>query len=615
MTVVENAPLVAEMERALDALLRSGNASEAALSRIAAVEAAAWDELVTGAGTPPPDFRARFFGEADGTPAWRDILRALLREALTEKPRVKSAFDISRLAALREETAAIGQAVAALAGDTTALRTTMEAIQAELRELRQLVDRLTRNLSLSESEKRALVSDLARVRAEQQGTLALVTGFLETMVGRHVPPEQFSTTLFAIARDSRQAGERIDALSASRNLSPRAEALRDQARAAHAAGRLDDARQALAAMAAEEGSALTRLEAHAAEIEAERRTLRTSLAQTKAAQAAVEKAGLRYREAAALYQEASALVAFDPRAAWQWLLSSADVLGDYGREYGDNAALKEAIARYQEALAMARRNRVPLDWAATQNNLANALCTLGGRESGTARLEEAVATFRLVLGKYRRDRVPLEWAMTQNNLGIALATLGARESGTARLEEAVSAFRLALEERRRDRVPLDWAASQNNLGNAMWVLGERESSKGRLEEAVVAYRRALEVYHRDRAPLAWARTQNNLGNAFLALGICDRVKAQLKEAVASYRLALEVYRYDRMPLLWAETTENIAIAEEALGTRTAPRLHWQSALNNVTAALEEYARVGSDYHIAKATTLRDRLLARLFARR
>ncbi len=38
------------------------------------------------------------------------------------------------------------------------------------------------------------------------------------------------------------------------------------------------------------------------------------------------------------------------------------------------------------------------------------------------------------------ERGPLDWAMTQNNLGNALRTLGERESGTARLEEAVAAF-------------------------------------------------------------------------------------------------------------------------------------------------------------------------------
>jgi tetratricopeptide (TPR) repeat protein len=589
-TVVENAPLVAEMERALDALLRSGNPTEAALSRIAAVEAAAWDELAAGAGTPPPDIRARFFGQVEGTPAWRDIFRALLREALKDKPRVKIAFDISRLAALREDTTAIGHAVASLAGDTAALRTTMEAIQAELRELRLLVDRLTHDLSLSESEKRALVSDLARVRAEQQGTLALVTGFLETMVGRHVPPEQFPTTLFAIARDWRQAGERIDALSTSRNLSPRAEALREKARAAHAAGRLDDARQALAAMAAEEQAALTRLEAHAAEIEAERRTRRTSLAQTKAAQAGVEKAALRYRAAAGLYQEASDLVAFDLSEAWRWLLAAADALNDQGLEAGDNAALTDGIRCYRRALALAPRNRVPLDWAKTQNNLGNALRTLGARETGTERLEEAVAAFRLALEERCRDRVPLDWAKTQNNLGNALRTLGERESGPERMEEAVAAYRLALMELRRDRAPLDWAMTQSNLGTALQTLGEREIGTERLEEAVAAYRLALEEYPRNCVPLDWAMTQNNLGGALATLGEREGSMGRLEEAVAAYSLALGEYRRDRVPLDWAMTQNNLGNALRNLGERESGAERLEEAVATFRLALQEYRR-------------------------
>jgi len=62
--------------------------------------------------------------------------------------------------------------------------------------------------------------------------------------------------------------------------------------------------------------------------------------------------------------------------------------------------------------------------------------------------------------------VPLDWAATQNNLGTALFRLGERESGTARLEEAVAAYRAALEEQTRDRVPLAWATTRNNLSAA-----------------------------------------------------------------------------------------------------------------------------------------------------
>jgi hypothetical protein len=50
-----------------------------------------------------------------------------------------------------------------------------------------------------------------------------------------------------------------------------------------------------------------------------------------------------------------------------------------------------------------RRRDAPLDWAATQMNLGNALATLGERESGTARLQEAVAAYRDALSKGRQQ--------------------------------------------------------------------------------------------------------------------------------------------------------------------------------------------------------------------
>ena len=67
--------------------------------------------------------------------------------------------------------------------------------------------------------------------------------------------------------------------------------------------------------------------------------------------------------------------------------------------------------------------------------------------------------YRAALQKRTRDRVPLDWAATQNNLGLALSKIGQLESGTARLEEAVTAYRAALEEFTRERVPLYWAAT------------------------------------------------------------------------------------------------------------------------------------------------------------
>ena len=46
----------------------------------------------------------------------------------------------------------------------------------------------------------------------------------------------------------------------------------------------------------------------------------------------------------------------------------------------------------------------------------------------------------MALEEWTRERVPLQWATTQNNLGSALWVLRERESGTARLQEAAAAF-------------------------------------------------------------------------------------------------------------------------------------------------------------------------------
>jgi tetratricopeptide (TPR) repeat protein len=104
----------------------------------------------------------------------------------------------------------------------------------------------------------------------------------------------------------------------------------------------------------------------------------------------------------------------------------------------------------------------------------NALRILGERESGTTRLEQAVVAYRDALRERTRERVPLQWAMTQNNLGNALMRLGERESGTARLEEAVAAYRDALKEYNRERAPYYWEQTQRNLEPALRLLEDRK---------------------------------------------------------------------------------------------------------------------------------------------
>ncbi|MEM9437631.1 MAG: tetratricopeptide repeat protein [Pseudomonadota bacterium] len=233
----------------------------------------------------------------------------------------------------------------------------------------------------------------------------------------------------------------------------------------------------------------------------------------------------------------------------------AETCRELGERESDTSDLLKSVENHKLALEKRTRDRVPLDWAMTQNNLGNALQRLGEREIGTARLEEAITAYQNALKEWTRGRVPLKWAMTQNNLGSALHTLGQRESGTARLEEAVTAFRNALKEWDQDRVPLDWAMTQNNLGNALRSLGERETDTSRLEQAVTAFQNALKEWTRDRVPLDWAMTQGNLTNVELAFFDKTDDPKHLSAAREYLANAMEVFQE-------AGATHYIAVAEK-----------------------------------------------------
>ncbi|MDJ0534392.1 MAG: CHAT domain-containing protein [Xenococcaceae cyanobacterium MO_207.B15] len=115
--------------------------------------------------------------------------------------------------------------------------------------------------------------------------------------------------------------------------------------------------------------------------------------------------------------------------------------------------LEISIAYYQLALQEWRQDNVPLNWAATQNNLAAAYSQ---RIEGDRRenLEQAIACYQLALQERRQDNVPLDWATTQHNLATAYSD---RIAGDRRenLEQAIACYELALQERRQDNVPLD----------------------------------------------------------------------------------------------------------------------------------------------------------------
>jgi tetratricopeptide (TPR) repeat protein len=408
----------------------------------------------------------------------------------------------------------------------------------------------------------------------------------------NVPADRLSEALSKVAADYKQLQAQAAAAAALARDNPIAQAFVTQANAEIALGHFGHAHELLhqatqAQLAAAQAARQLREQAQVAEY-----AQMLGAANATAVEAGVALTERHYTQAAALFGQAARYIPpGHPEEHVGYLSRQADTLFRQGDEFGDNAALAASIAIWKQLADQGYpRERVPLEWASTQNKLGIALWTLGWRESGTARLEEAVAVFRAALEEVTRERVPLLWAWTQSNLGIALRELGERESGTARLEAAVAAYRTALKEWTRERVPFQWAATQMNLGLALAGLGARESGSARLEEAVAAYREALEVETRERVPVQWALTQTNLGNALVRLGERESRPAHLEEAVVAYRASLEEGTRERMPLLWAWTQTNLGIALTELGEQESGTARLEEAVAAYRAALEEGTR-------------------------
>ena len=428
------------------------------------------------------------------------------------------------------------------------------------RKLDKIIEQNKRQLELLEQEKgiphAALLGHLVKLGADERIEQVQVPAFLE----------RFATEFVTLREQWTRAS----------NADPGIAAAREEALALLDTGDLDGARQLFRTTRAR----IRELRQEKAREEA------TLLAD----EASVDRIDLRYRDAAALLAEAADLTAFDPEASWRHRFAQADVLYDLGNEFGDNPALTEAVATYAIALGLAPRDTRPVDWAQTQNNLGNALQTLGERQSRSATLERAVEAYEAALLELTRERVPLGWAQIQNNLGAALQTLGERESDTATLERAVLASEAALLERTRERVPLDWAATQNNLGTALGTLGGRESGTDALDRAVQAFEATLLEWTRERVPLNWAMTQNNLGAALAARGERESGTASLERAVRAFEAALEERSRERVPLNWATTQNNLGAALRTLGERESGTDTLERAVEAYEAALLELTR-------------------------
>ena len=270
-------------------------------------------------------------------------------------------------------------------------------------------------------------------------TKAAVATMLTILKEQDVPPEQLEGKLKDIAKRHLELTEKLHALSKS-NDEPGIIRQREQAVEAIERGEYDRANDLLA-----EAIAIDRHAIDEHQEELDRRKL--SAAATISQLGDLERIRLKYRAAAVLYAEAADLVPKEENETrLAYLEKQASVLRAHGQEFGDNAALVEAIEVCQAVLEGTSRERAPFDWARAQLNLGIALRNRGRRESNTESFLGAVQAFQEALEVRTRKNTPLDWAATQLHLGIAYQRIGERESGTEHLIRAVQAYQHAIEE-------------------------------------------------------------------------------------------------------------------------------------------------------------------------
>ena len=230
--------------------------------------------------------------------------------------------------------------------------------------------------------------------------------------------------------------------------------------------------------------------------------IRHGKAATRAERGELSLTRLDYLQAAQHFQSAASLVAGeDLDLKLDYLTRSADALRTHGDEKGDNAVLAQAIGVYREVLRESTRERVPLDWAMTQNNLGNALrSTWGAGERDGAAGRGGGRLSRGAKGKDTRAGAvglgdnPEQPGQRASDIGGA----GERDSAAGRGGDCLSR---GPKEYTRERCRWSGRRPRTTWAPCFRALGERESGTGRLEEAVTAYREALKEYTRERVPL------------------------------------------------------------------------------------------------------------------
>ncbi|MBN9453450.1 MAG: hypothetical protein J0I42_16005 [Bosea sp.] len=380
--------------------------------------------------------------------------------------------------------------------------------------------------------------------------------------------------------------------------------LRGEAADAIAAGRFADADKNLAQAELHAIGGSTDLSA----LPLERRLLIGENRADRAALSFLRTTSEAYREAAARYGEASALIGLaEVDRSRDTALEQAKVLARISEDFGGREGYDGSIAALRRLLEGLDSLADTIAFAGAQEALAATLDKLAAISGDVRLLDEALAHCRAGLEDLRHDEAPALWRALKLRFGKLAVNLGVSHKDDNLLEEAVATYATALAVWKRSDDEARWLEAEYMISRARATLGRRRSDLSLLERAFNGLNRVAQATDRGHDPMRWAGLQDQMGGVLAAMGERYSESVVIEEAIAAFAAALEEYRKERTPLLWAQTSANQAEAMLQLARRNKDKVLAQQALTQLMGATETALQAANGG--AVATDLQKRLAA------
>ncbi|MGB5612942.1 MAG: hypothetical protein WBM67_09840, partial [Sedimenticolaceae bacterium] len=213
---------------------------------------------------------------------------------------------------------------------------------------------------------------------------------------------------------------------------------------------------------------------------------------------------------------------------------------------------------FNHALAEFDQEKLPMEWAATQNNRATAQQALGRQLDNSKLLKASTDAYTNALLVWSRKETPEEWASAMHQLGATFHTYGKLLKGNRTFQKSVVAYKNALAEFDADNNAFELAATYNNRGAVLHNLGESEQNSDRLQEAIRSYETALTVCMEQQLPIHLAvLCRVNRSTARSVLAELTKDSALAEEAADEFELIIECFSYALQPLCLKHCEEQI----------------------------------------------------------